>query len=128
MIGPSINISEVCHINRCHDFSIKTLSQTTFSIMTLCIKAFFATLRNIQHIINLLVCWVSFFIYCYAECLYAECRYAECCYAECLGAHVTVTAWTKFSSKDETFAKFSTLDGAVCVLCTCAAMKQNGLT
>ncbi len=26
---------------------------------------------------NLTLCWVSRFIYGYAECLYAECRYAE---------------------------------------------------
>ncbi len=28
-------------------------------------------------------CWVSHFIYCYAECHYTECRYAECRYVEC---------------------------------------------
>jgi len=26
----------------------------------------------------MLLCWVSRFIYCYAECHYAECRYTEC--------------------------------------------------
>jgi hypothetical protein len=35
-----------------------------------------------------MLCWVSLFIWCYAECHYAECCYAEChnaacCYAEC---------------------------------------------
>ncbi len=33
------------------------------------------------------LCWVSQFIYCYAECHFAECRYAECHYAECRGAY-----------------------------------------
>ncbi len=41
---------------------------------------------------------------------------------------MTATAWTKLSSKDETWAKFSTLEAAVCLLCTFATMKQNGLT
>ncbi len=31
----------------------------------------------------MLLCWVSWFMYCYAECRYAECHYAEGHYAEC---------------------------------------------
>ena len=36
------------------------------------------------------LCWVSRFIYLYAECHYAECHYSECRYAEC---HFTVLEW-----------------------------------
>ncbi len=32
------------------------------------------------------LCWISRFIYCYAECHNAECRCAECCYVESRGA------------------------------------------
>jgi hypothetical protein len=39
-----------------------------------------------------------------------------------------VQAWTNFSKQDETWTEFSTLEVAACVLCTCAAVKQNGLT
>jgi hypothetical protein len=42
-----------------------------------------------QHNNALPLCWVSHFIYCYAECHYAEYRYAECHYAECHGAKLT---------------------------------------
>jgi hypothetical protein len=68
-------------------------SITTFSIMTLNLKSLFVTvvsLNFIQHnwplalkTYRVPLCWVSRFIYCYAECHYAECWYAECHYAEC---------------------------------------------
>ncbi len=81
------------------------LSTTTFSITILSIMSFKVT-RSIsdsqhndtKHNNVLLLCWVSHFIYCYAECgilftvmlsvafiyYYAECRYAECHYADYL--------------------------------------------
>ncbi len=52
-----------------------------------------------QHNNNLSLCWVSLFIYCYAECrsaychkqaLYAQCHYADCHYTDCPGANKTI--------------------------------------
>jgi hypothetical protein len=70
-------------------YSITTLSIMTYSITTLSIKGLFVTLslnviqqKNAQHnkiaTIPSVLCWVSQFTYCYADCHYAECRYAEC--------------------------------------------------
>ncbi len=42
------------------------------------------SLSATQHDDTLQLCWVSLFIYYYAECPYAECRYTECHYAECV--------------------------------------------
>ncbi len=42
-----------------------------------------------QHNNALPLCWVSHFIYCYAECHYAECHSAWCRYAESRGAKLT---------------------------------------
>jgi hypothetical protein len=45
--------------------------------------------NDTQHNNALLLCWVSNFIYYYAECHYVECLYAECRYAECCGIYKT---------------------------------------
>ncbi len=57
-----------------------TLSIMTFSINTLSIKNLVLTFcrNDPQHSNTLTFCWVSRFMYCFAECHYAECRYAEC--------------------------------------------------
>jgi hypothetical protein len=62
-------------------FSIMTFSIMTFNKMALSIKSLLVTFSNneIQHNKTLPKCWVSHFIYCYAERNYVECRYAECC-------------------------------------------------
>ncbi len=54
------------------------LSLTTFSIMTLCLKCLLVTLsiNDAQHN-NKAICWVSLFIYFYAECHYAKFHYSE---------------------------------------------------
>jgi hypothetical protein len=42
--------------------------------------------NNTQHSNSLYwvpLCWVSHFIYCYAECRYTVCHYTECHYTEC---------------------------------------------
>ena len=41
------------------------------------------SISDTQHNNILILCWVSHFIYCYAECHYAACLFAECHYAEC---------------------------------------------
>ncbi len=57
----------------------------TFSITTLSIRSSYVTLgiSDSQHKrpLALPLCWVSHFIFYYAECHYAERRYAECCSA-----------------------------------------------
>jgi len=75
------------------------LSKTTFIITTLSIKGLFEKFslidiqhKNIQHnntlpLYSISLCWVSLFIYCYAECHYAVCRYDDWRNAECRGAH-----------------------------------------
>jgi hypothetical protein len=89
-------------------FGIVALSITSFSVAALSLKDLSVTLRIKKTVIMLtavmlsvtfyllscwIACWVSLFIYCYAECCYAECRYpesrnaefwyAESRYAEC---------------------------------------------
>ncbi len=61
-----------------------TLGITTLSIMTVSIRSFYLTvsIKDTQHSSALLLClvslcWVSHFIYYYAECHYAECRSAH---------------------------------------------------
>jgi hypothetical protein len=58
-----------------------------------------------QHNNNLSLCWVSLFIYCYAECrsaechiqaLYAQCHYADCHYTECPGANKTIITLSQY--------------------------------
>jgi hypothetical protein len=42
--------------------------------------------------------------------------------------HAMPWPWTNFSLRDKTWAEFSTLEVAACVLCACVAIKQNSLT
>ncbi len=77
------------HHNTQHNASITTFSikglLMTFSIMPLSITTLSIKGLHVTFIINytqrnnaLPLCWVSSFIYRFAECHYAECHYAEC--------------------------------------------------
>ncbi len=57
-------------LSECHVLVIAMLSDVVLSV----------TLHLLLRWVFL--CWMSSFIYCYAEGRYAECRYAECRYAE----------------------------------------------
>ena len=89
----SLNLPYDKDLNRtAHNRSAMTLRIkglfVTLSMMKLIIKWLFVTvnINDTQQNNDLILCWVSCFIFCYAECPYAECPYDECRYAECRGA------------------------------------------
>ncbi len=71
--------------------------------MTVSIKGLFVTLsiHDTQHYNALLLCQVSRFISCYAECHFAECHYAECCGAKFKGLSPTAAATERKLQEDK---------------------------